>query len=141
MGNGYSKWYVGGSYAEYDSLLVKWAEKEGYRLDYMTQHDLHFGTVNLDDYRAVVIAGHDEYWSTPMRDAIDAYVDRGGRVARFGGNFFWQIRLEEEGNTRFHTSSWPMNRTRYGMTLKKSTCLPVCGMTGYWVARVRSPWV
>ena len=100
MGNGYSKWYVGGSYAEYDSLLVKWAEKEGYRLDYMTQHDLHFGTVNLDDYSSVVIAGHDEYWSTAMRDAIDAYVDKGGRLARFGGNFFWQIRLEEEGNTQ-----------------------------------------
>lgn len=100
MGNGYSKWYVGGSYAEYDSLFVQWAEKEGYQLDYMTQHDLHFGTVNLDDYQAVVIAGHDEYWSTPMRDAIDAYLDGGGRVARFGGNFFWQIRLEDEGDTQ-----------------------------------------
>ena len=100
MGNGYSKWYVGGSYAEYDSLLSRWAEKQGYRLDYITQHDLHFATVPLDKYQAVVIAGHDEYWSTAMRDAIDKFIDNGGRLARFGGNFFWQIRLEEDGATQ-----------------------------------------
>ena len=32
-----------------------------------------------------------------MRDAVDAYVERGGNVARFAGNFMWQIRLEDEG--------------------------------------------
>jgi hypothetical protein len=45
----------------------------------------------------VVFAGHDEYWSWEMRDAVDAYVEAGGRVARFAGNFMWQIRLEDEG--------------------------------------------
>ena len=29
-----------------------------------------------------------------MRDAIDAYLDTGGRCARFAGNFFWQVRFE-----------------------------------------------
>ena len=37
--------------------------------------------------------GHDEYWTWEMRDAIDEYVERGGRVARFAGNFMWQTRL------------------------------------------------
>jgi hypothetical protein len=32
-----------------------------------------------------------------MRDANAAYVERGGRVARFAGNFMWQTRLEDEG--------------------------------------------
>ena len=32
-----------------------------------------------------------------MRDAVDAYVDQGGHVARFAGNFMWQTRLEDEG--------------------------------------------
>ena len=32
-----------------------------------------------------------------MRDAIDDYVERGGRVARFAGNFMWQTRLELGG--------------------------------------------
>ncbi|MCX7057546.1 MAG: hypothetical protein NTZ79_10230 [Proteobacteria bacterium] len=100
LGMGYSKWYVGGSYAEYDRLFLCWAEKEGYELDYMTQHDLHFGNVDISKYRGIVIAGHDEYWSTEMRDALDRYVDTGGRVGRFGGNFFWQIRLEDGGRTQ-----------------------------------------
>ena len=32
-----------------------------------------------------------------MREAIDAYIEAGGRVARFAGNFAWQVRLEAEG--------------------------------------------
>ena len=32
-----------------------------------------------------------------MRDAADAFVESGGRVARFAGNFLWQIRLEDKG--------------------------------------------
>lgn len=96
MGQGYSKWYVGGSYAEYDRPFVQWIEREGYKVDYATQHDLHYSPEILDRYHTVLLNGHDEYWSAEMRDAIDAHLDRGGRVARFGGNFFWQVRLEGE---------------------------------------------
>ena len=32
-----------------------------------------------------------------MRDHLDAWVDAGGHLARFGGNFLWQVRLEENG--------------------------------------------
>ena len=35
-----------------------------------------------------------------MRDAIDAYVERGGHVARFAGNFMWQTRLERGGKAQ-----------------------------------------
>ena len=100
MGSGYSKWYVGGSYAEYDRLLVQWAEREGYSFDYISQHQLQFQPELLNDYNCVVIAGHDEYWSWEMRDAIDEFVDGGGNVARFAGNYFWQIRLEDDGQTQ-----------------------------------------
>ena len=36
-----------------------------------------------------------------MRDRIDAFVDRGGGLARFGGNFLWQVRLSPDGHTQF----------------------------------------
>ena len=29
-----------------------------------------------------------------MRDAVDGFLDAGGRVARFAGNFFWQVRFD-----------------------------------------------
>jgi hypothetical protein len=35
-----------------------------------------------------------------MRDAVDRYVDRGGHVARFAGNFMWQTRLESGGKAQ-----------------------------------------
>ena len=35
-----------------------------------------------------------------MRDRVDAYVDGGGKVARFAGNFLWQTRLSDQGKTQ-----------------------------------------
>jgi hypothetical protein len=32
-----------------------------------------------------------------MRTRIDRFVDEGGKLARFGGNFMWQVRLEDNG--------------------------------------------
>ena len=95
--NGYSKKYASAGWASYERHFVHWAERAGYRLDIATQHDLHLRPDLLASYRCVVIVGHDEYWSWEMRDALDAYLDAGGRVARFAGNFLWQIRLEDQG--------------------------------------------
>jgi len=47
-----------------------------------------------------VIVGHDEYWSWEQRDAVDAWLDAGCRLARFAGNFYWQIRLGDEGRSQ-----------------------------------------
>ena len=96
--NGYSKKYASSGWASYERHFVRWAEAEGYSVDVASQHDLHFRPWILKDYRCVVFVGHDEYWTWQMRDAVDDYVERGGRVARFAGNFMWQTRLEEEGS-------------------------------------------
>jgi hypothetical protein len=95
--NGYSKKYASAGWASYDRHFFRWAEAQGFRVDVATQHDLHRNPRILDGYRCVAFVGHDEYWSWEMRDVVDAYVDRGGRVARFGGNFTWQIRVEADG--------------------------------------------
>lgn len=97
---GFSKWYANAGWATYERPFAVWAEQQGYRLDYATQHDLHFTPEILDDYRCVVLVGHDEYWSREMREAIDAFVERGGHVARFAANCAWQIRLEDGGATQ-----------------------------------------
>ena len=36
-----------------------------------------------------------------MRDAIDAFVNGGGGLARLGGNFGWQVRLSDDGTQQF----------------------------------------
>lgn len=98
---GYSRHHADSFWATYERPFAVWAEEQGYELDYMTQHELHFEPDCLDAYSTVVIVGHDEYWTWEMRDRIDAFVDRGGGLARFGGNFFWQVRLSGDGYTQF----------------------------------------
>ncbi|MDK1493695.1 hypothetical protein QN219_27265 [Sinorhizobium sp. 7-81] len=94
---GYSRYYANAGWANYDRHFAFWAEQNGYNLDYATQTDLHNDPDILEAYRCAVIVGHDEYWTWEMREAVDQYVEKGGRVARFGGNFYWQIRLEDGG--------------------------------------------
>ena len=95
--NGYSKKYASGGWACRERGFALWAEAQHIGLDYATQHDLHFDPDLLKAYASVVIVGHDEYWSWEMRDRLDAFVEDGGHVARFAGNFYWQVRLADEG--------------------------------------------
>jgi hypothetical protein len=95
--NGFGQYYAASGWAQYDRHFVQWAEREGYALDMITQTDLQYHPELLAGYPCVVIVGHDEYWSHEMRVAIEGFVEGGGRVARLGANFLWQIRLEEQG--------------------------------------------
>jgi len=97
---GYSKWYANAGWATYERHFAHWAERNGYRLDYATQQELHFNPELLADYQCIVMLGHDEYWSREMRLNIENYMQAGGHFARFGGNFCWQIRLEDGGQTQ-----------------------------------------
>ncbi|MFG1955169.1 N,N-dimethylformamidase beta subunit family domain-containing protein [Micromonospora sp. NPDC048830] len=99
--NGYSRHHADSFWATYERLFVQWAEKNGYELDYLTQHDLHMDETVLDPYSCAIVVGHDEYWSWQMRDAVDRFVDNGGGFARFGGNYQWQVRLSDDLQTQF----------------------------------------
>ena len=98
--NGYSNKYASSGWASYDRHFLRWAEGAGFKVDLASQHELHFNPEILDGYACVVLVGHDEYWTWEMRDAVDRYVERGGHVARFAGNFMWQIRLERAGKAQ-----------------------------------------
>ncbi len=98
--NGYSKKYASAGWASYERPFLLWLEGQGYRADLASLTDLHVRPEILDPYKCVLFVGHDEYWSWEMRDAVERYVGAGGRVARFAGNFLWQIRLEDEGRTQ-----------------------------------------
>ncbi|MBV6306332.1 GldG family protein [Candidimonas humi] len=95
--NGYAQYYASAGWAQFERHFAVWAERQGYEFDCITQTDLHYRPQILERYDTVVIAGHDEYWTRQMRETIEQFVERGGSVARFGGNFMWQIRLEDEG--------------------------------------------
>ncbi len=74
-----------------DLHLVDWLETKGHRYDVATDDDLNFeGVELLRPYPVVVTGTHPEYWSGPMLDALQSYLDGGGRLMYLGGNgFFW----------------------------------------------------
>lgn len=92
--NGYSRHHADAFWATYERPFTVWAEEQGFRVHHITQHDLHEDPSALQGYSCAVVVGHDEYWSWEMRDRIDEFVDGGGGLARFGGNFLWQVRIE-----------------------------------------------
>jgi hypothetical protein len=82
----------------WEQPFIRWAEKAGYALDYAVNNDLEFRPEPLKPYRLVLSVGHDEYWSSPMRDHLEAFIGAGGNVAFFSGNVCcWQIRNEDRG--------------------------------------------
>ena len=97
---GYSRWYANAGWAIYERPFAVWAQQQGIGLDYATAFDLQADPALLDGYRCVVMVGHDEYWTWDMREAVDRFVERGGHAARFAGNFHWQCRIEDGGNTQ-----------------------------------------
>jgi hypothetical protein len=97
---GYSKYCAAAGWGSFERHFMIWAEGEGYAVDLVTQHDLHESGDWLGGYSAAVIVGHDEYWSAPARDHLDAWVDAGGHLARFAGNYIWQTRISEDGRTQ-----------------------------------------
>jgi hypothetical protein len=98
--NGHSNKYASAGWASYDRHFFQWAERSGFAVDLASQHELHFDPEILNGYACIAFVGHDEYWTWEMRDAVDRYVERGGRVARFAGNFMWQTRFEREGKAQ-----------------------------------------
>ena len=97
MANGYSLLSGAAGWASYDGLMARWLERNGYEVEYLTQHDLEFVPNVLDPYKCVVIVGHDEYWSHKQRDALDAWLEKGGHLARFAGNICFAVRMEDQG--------------------------------------------
>ncbi|HXJ60428.1 MAG TPA: N,N-dimethylformamidase beta subunit family domain-containing protein [Verrucomicrobiae bacterium] len=82
----------------WEQPFVAWAEGNGYVLDFCANSDLEFHPELLAPYRLILSVGHDEYWSAPMRDHLEAFIGGGGNVAFFSGNTCcWQVRSEENG--------------------------------------------
>lgn len=98
--NHLSPWAGSAGWPDWELPFVQWAERQGYTLDVATNADLEDHPELLAGspaagYRLVLSVGHDEYWSGPMRDTVEAFIARGGNVAFFSGNTaFWQVRHE-----------------------------------------------
>jgi hypothetical protein len=73
-------------YLNQELPAVALAEKLGLPLSYATDLDLDADPKLFDGATAVFTLGHDEYWSTAMRDHATAFRDAGTNLAFLGAN-------------------------------------------------------
>ena len=79
----------------FETNTIRWLEREGYNVSYMSSVDLHMHPEALLQHKAYLSIGHDEYWTKEMRDGVEAARDHGVGLAFLEANTsYWQIRLE-----------------------------------------------
>src|SRR5258706_3015096 len=75
--------------------MVRWLERNGYDVSYLSDVDIQDNSDALQNYHALLIVGHSEYWSEQMYNRVEAAVNNGVNLAVFAANtFYWQIRYE-----------------------------------------------
>jgi hypothetical protein len=75
--------------------FVHFVERLGLDVTYWTDIDLHERSDLALRHKAVITLGHDEYYSTAMRDGLERARDNGVNIAFLGANaIFRKIRLE-----------------------------------------------
>jgi hypothetical protein len=79
----------------FEANAVRWMERNGYDLSYISSVDLHTHPEWLLKHKAYIALGHDEYWSKEMRNGVEAARDHGVGLAFLeSDDSYWQIRFE-----------------------------------------------
>jgi hypothetical protein len=91
----YDQWDGAGAFFDWDFPMVRWLEREGYSVTYVTDVDVQESASYLPGRRVLLSVGHDEYWSKEMRDSWEAARDQRYALAFFSSNdVYWQVRYE-----------------------------------------------
>ena len=86
------------TFFDYEFYYVVWldelAQKENLRVSYITDFDLHSNKSWADNYKLLILVGHDEYWSKEEYDAIENRLNVQGRnmLVLSGNTGYWQVR-------------------------------------------------
>ncbi len=93
---------------------IRWLERNGFNVKYVSSVDLDKqGAGLLASGKIFLSSGHDEYWSQPMRDAVETWRDNsGGKLLFMSANeVFWRVRFTYVGD---ETQMWCYKDTMPG---------------------------
>jgi N,N-dimethylformamidase len=121
-----------------DLSIVDWLTVKSHPFDVASDHDLHKrGKALLEPYRVVVLGAHPEYWTEPMMQGLESYMDGGGRLMYLGGNgLYWVTALDSRGATA-EVRRWLGTRTNSAND--GEFYLSTGELGGIWRARGRPP--
>jgi uncharacterized protein YaiE (UPF0345 family) len=75
--------------------MTRWLESQGYDVSYFTNLDVSTNPLQLYSQKALLLVGHDEYWSKEERNNIEQARDNGINLASFSANTgYWQVRFD-----------------------------------------------
>ncbi len=82
--------------------LLAWLEREGYNYDIISGYELHHGRYLLQDYKAIILNTHCEYWSSTMFAKLkDFHERRRGWILNISGNSIYrEVDFFEDGSLR-----------------------------------------
>ena len=79
----------------YEYNMIRWMESQGYDVSYVTNLDVHTNPSQLSQHKVFLDAGHDEYWSLEMRNAVENARNAGMHLGFFSANTaYWRVRFE-----------------------------------------------
>lgn len=82
--------------------LLGWLEREGFAYDLYSETELHFGRLDLDAYKVLILNTHPEYWSAEMYARVKQWVyARGGKVMYLAGcGLYAEVEFDDEFTMR-----------------------------------------
>lgn len=84
-------------FESWDVPFVAWLHRAGHCVEYCTDLDVHENPGLLGAYRLLLSVGHDEYWSTSLREGVETFVRDGGNAAFLGANTcWWRVHLTDD---------------------------------------------
>jgi hypothetical protein len=85
----------GGQFFAYEINMLRFLEREGYDVTYISDVDLHENPGVLSNHQAALAVGHSEYWSYQMRTNFQNARDAGKGLGFISSNnVYWQARYE-----------------------------------------------
>jgi hypothetical protein len=92
--------YGSSEFYKYEYKFIQWIERNDIKVEIVSNYDVHSNPSLVNNYDVILIVGHNEYWSMQEREAYEQYYEAGGKIIILSGNTnWWQVRLEDEGNT------------------------------------------
>ncbi|WP_013334325.1 N,N-dimethylformamidase beta subunit family domain-containing protein [Gloeothece verrucosa] len=91
----YQQSYEADTMLRWEYNMVRWLESQGYDVTYVSSMDVHNNPQLLLNHKVFLSVGHDEYWSSQMRDNIEAARNAGINLGFFSANTcYWRVRFE-----------------------------------------------
>ena len=88
--------FAGGHLAAAERWALEWLEREDWAYSMVSAEDIEDPAL-LSHFQVLIINTHSEYWTPPMYEALELFLDAGGHLLYLGGNgLYWRTTSANE---------------------------------------------